>query len=326
MIKFGQPRNSAGPRAVRNRAIGIAAVALGLLGLVAAAPSRAADQPTAPSPSPQQQAPSPEATMNAIIDMLNKNGSHVAVRLGDIPITQSDAAEYIRTMPISMAALGFDGVFHQAMDALIRQKMMLLDARKEGVDKEPAVIRKTQIMAEKVVVDEWLTRKANELVTDQAMRARYARFVTGKPGLPEVRVRVLLVPTEAEANDLLGKLQQGGDFADLAKQFSKDPSAARGGDLGYLPQEALSGEVGAVGFAMSPGQMTAYPLRAPAGFFLLRVEGRRQRPPMTFEEARPALERAERAEAVTTVILKLSDEIKVVTAADAAAQGDPAKK
>ncbi len=45
----------------------------------------------------------------------------------------------------------------------------------------------------------------------------------------------ILVPTEAEAQDIVKKLGSGGVFADLAKASSKDPgSAAQGGDLGCL--------------------------------------------------------------------------------------------
>ena len=48
-------------------------------------------------------------------------------------------------------------------------------------------------------------------------------------------VKHILVPTQAEAQDIVKKLGSGGVFADLAKASSKDPgSAAQGGDLGCL--------------------------------------------------------------------------------------------
>lgn len=47
--------------------------------------------------------------------------------------------------------------------------------------------------------------------------------------------RHILVPTQAEAQDIVKKLGSGGVFADLAKASSKDPgSAAQGGDLGCM--------------------------------------------------------------------------------------------
>jgi len=51
----------------------------------------------------------------------------------------------------------------------------------------------------------------------------------------EVRARHILVPTEDEAKAVLAEIKKGTDFAELAKQKSKDPgAAAEGGDLGYF--------------------------------------------------------------------------------------------
>ena len=84
------------------------------------------------------------------------------------------------------------------------------------------------------------------------------------------------MPTEAEAIDVIQKAQNGADFGDLAKQYSKDGSAATGGDLGYSSREAMSPEIGSVAFAMNLGAVTPFPTPAQAGWVVLRVEGRRQ--------------------------------------------------
>lgn len=42
----------------------------------------------------------------------------------------------------------------------------------------------------------------------------------------------ILVKTKAEAESIKGKLDKGGDFHKLAKQFSTCPSGKKGGDLG----------------------------------------------------------------------------------------------
>jgi peptidyl-prolyl cis-trans isomerase C len=56
----------------------------------------------------------------------------------------------------------------------------------------------------------------------------------------EVRARHILVPSEDEAKTILAELKKGTDFAELAKQKSKDPgAAAEGGDLGYFTKEQM---------------------------------------------------------------------------------------
>ena len=127
------------------------------------------------------------------------------------------------------------------------------------------------------------------------------------------------MPTEAEARDVIAKVQAGADFADLARQYSKDLSATEGGDIGYVPIDALSAEVGAVLFALSPGQVTAYPVHALPRYFVMQVEGRRQRSTPTFDAARPVLTSELRQEAAAAAICALTADIKVKDA------GGPAK-
>ncbi len=287
------------------RATGLTLLRLALLAPVLAAPTWAAD--TA--------APAPPDAMSIMAGLLDKNASHVAVRVDDQPITQADAAEYIRAMPPNLASLGIDAIFKQAMDALIRQKAMAVQAKKQGLDKDPTVVRKASILLEKAMVDAWLASKANKAVTDAALHASYDRDIAGKPGADEVRARVILVPAEAEARQLIKEAAGAGTavFAELARTHSKGPGAAQGGDLGYMALETAPPEVGAVMFALSPGQMTAYPIKTPAGYFIVRVEGRTERDTPSFEAARPGLERAARADAVRVAVTSVTDDVKVTT-------------
>lgn len=50
-----------------------------------------------------------------------------------------------------------------------------------------------------------------------------------------LKARHILVKHEYEAKDVLRKLQEGKSFAELARDFSLCPSAARGGELGEFP-------------------------------------------------------------------------------------------
>jgi parvulin-like peptidyl-prolyl isomerase len=70
-----------------------------------------------------------------------------------------------------------------------------------------------------------------------------------------------------------------------------DGTAPRGGDLGFVRLQALAPELGAVIFALAPGQTTRYPVRSGAWWFVVRVEGRGMKGPPTFSEAREDLAR-----------------------------------
>jgi peptidyl-prolyl cis-trans isomerase C len=246
-----------------------------------------------------------------MLRQLERDPNLVVMTLETLPITQADIADVVRSMPVNFASLGFPEVSRRALDVLISQKAMLLNARKEGLDKDPAVVRRLQIATDRVLSDAWLARKGDAAVTEPALHARYDRDVAGRPGPVEVRARLIVVPTSEEATSIVAKVRAGADFGELARTSSKDGSAAEGGDLGYVPQEAVSPEIRPVIFALAPGQTTAFPLRSPAGYYILRVEGRRQRATPGFEEARPGLEQALRAEATQAAIGSVLADIKM---------------
>ena len=85
-------------------------------------------------------------------------------------------------------------------------------------------------------------------------------------------------------------LSKGGDFAALARSMSRDASAKAGGELGFVRLDAVSPGIGAVLFALSPGQTSAFPVRvAPNAWFIVKVEARRQQGTPSFESVRDRL-------------------------------------
>ena len=97
---------------------------------------------------------------------------------------------------------------------------------------------------------------------------------------------------EAKAKEILAQLQSGGDFAQLARQHSLDPSTQEsGGDLGFFPRGTLVvPEVEDAAFALSVGQISSV-ISSPMGYHIVQVVERVQDKPLT-EEAWQALKEA----------------------------------
>jgi len=89
-------------------------------------------------------------------------------------------------------------------------------------------------------------------------------------------VRLIVVPTEAEAKSIADELAAGGDFVALARDKSVDESSREGGLVPYLVRQESS-PLARVVFAAQPGEVIG-PLPAAGHHFLVRVE-----------EVRPAL-------------------------------------
>ena len=90
----------------------------------------------------------------------------------------------------------------------------------------------------------------------------------------EVHARHILVPTEDEAKAILADLKKGADFATLAKEKSKDPGAADGGDLGYFTKDQMVPEFSAVAFKLDKGQLSD-PVKTQFGWHIIKVEDKR---------------------------------------------------
>jgi len=92
------------------------------------------------------------------------------------------------------------------------------------------------------------------------------------------------------AEDVYAQAKAGKDFAQLAKQYSKDPgSAEKGGDLGWADRTTFVGPFTDALFSMSKGEIRG-PVKTQYGYHIIRLDDIQAGKTKTFEEARPELE------------------------------------
>jgi peptidyl-prolyl cis-trans isomerase SurA len=77
------------------------------------------------------------------------------------------------------------------------------------------------------------------------------------------------------ADRLIDQIRAGANFGAVAQQFSQSPSAAVGGDIGWVTSSQLAPEIGGAIDKMKPGEMS-YPIRTPGGYYLLYLRERRK--------------------------------------------------
>ena len=87
----------------------------------------------------------------------------------------------------------------------------------------------------------------------------------------QVRARHILVENEEEAKDLANRVRKGENFAELAKQYSKDTgSAVQGGDLGFFPKGIMVKEFEEMAFSLPVGQVSD-PVKTQFGYHIIEV-------------------------------------------------------
>lgn len=163
----------------------------------------------------------------------------------------------------------------------------------------------------KLAMEMLLVQEGKAAVTDAAMKKVYDEAVKQQGNEQEVRARHILVPTEAEAKTILAEIRKGTDFAEMAKQKSKDPgAAAEGGDLGYFTKDQMVPEFADQAFKMSKGDVSE-PVKSQFGWHIIKVEDKRAKPAPTFEAVKEQVEQYVTRRAQAEYITKLREGAKV---------------
>ena len=78
-----------------------------------------------------------------------------------------------------------------------------------------------------------------------------------------------------KAGEVLAELDDGGDFAALAKEHSEDPgNAENGGDLGWVTRGMMDPAFEDASFALGVGETVAAPVKSQFGYHLIRLDER----------------------------------------------------
>jgi peptidyl-prolyl cis-trans isomerase SurA len=83
-----------------------------------------------------------------------------------------------------------------------------------------------------------------------------------------------LVKQRARAEEVVRRLKEGGDFAQLAAAYSDAPDGLKGGDMGWRNRDLIPDIFAQAAAALPPGGVTDV-LRSPAGFHVLKLVDRR---------------------------------------------------
>src|SRR6185312_4161361 len=113
-----------------------------------------------------------------------------------------------------------------------------------------------------------------ELERPESVRLSEILIPTGEPAAKEgdapVENEQTIVAAQKTADQVLAEIKKGDKFADVAKKYSKGPTAADGGDLGYFKRGALAKQLEDTVFAMKPDSVSD-PIRTKQGFVILEV-------------------------------------------------------
>lgn len=263
--------------------------------------------------------------------------------LASAGITEAAYRDDLRRTQLSNQLLGSIGVSEFFTPAEMKRVMALLDEEREvryAMLKPEAFAGTTPVDA--AAIDAWYKQHAADFmqpesvqlayaelsvadvagsiqVTDEQLHARYERDKATYMQPETRRASHILITVDdatndakaaAQAKDIYAKIKAGGDFAALAKQFSKDTgSAAKGGELEWVGREDQVKEFADKLFAMKDGEISE-PVKSQYGYHIIRLEGIRPAVGRTFDDVRTELTASLRNEQAATEFGHRQDQLQ----------------
>jgi peptidyl-prolyl cis-trans isomerase C len=194
----------------------------------------------------------------------------------------------------------------ELLDILISREVLSQEGKRLGLEKKKEVKERIEELTKEVMISEVVNQIASEKLTDAEMKKYYNK---NKADFKEVRASHILVKSEEEAKEIKKKLDEGGDFAELAKEKSTDPgSAPRGGDLGFFTKDRMVKAFSDAAFSLKVNEVSK-PVQSPFGFHLIKVVEAKDA--KNFEELSPAQLQNIRGSMINHEIDQLKEKAKI---------------
>ena len=148
--------------------------------------------------------------------------------------------------------------------------------------------RKTQVSSEEI--KRYYDLRKDTFKIPKQVRARSILIKAGPQETPDQ-----LEAKKKKAEEILEKAKKTKDFSSLAKQFSEEENASKGGDLGWIQKGMLGEQIESILFAMKTGELSRV-LPGRDGFLILKVEEVKEEKQKPFEEAKDQILQALRKE------------------------------
>lgn len=134
--------------------------------------------------------------------------------------------------------------------------------------------------------DSYFDKSVKGAVSDAEAKKFYDAQVGQLKPQSEIEARHILVESQDKAKEIFEKIAHGADFAQMAKEFSKDPGTKdEGGKLGFFGRGQMVPQFEEAAFKLKEGEISQ-PVETQFGWHLIKVEAKRDRKPPSFDQVK----------------------------------------
>ena len=178
---------------------------------------------------------------------------------------------------------------HEDLLAMLKNEGITVEEFREKIktDMERAELINYQVKSKIIIQEEQITQYYEEhkkdFSSEEIVHLAGIFLIRRNPKDQEESLRV-----KAKGEEILAKLKNGEDFAELSKEFSQGPGADEGGNLGSFKADQLEPELRKAVAGIEEGGFTDLIIK-PNGIQILKVMKRQKAEARPFEEVREAI-------------------------------------
>ena len=149
-----------------------------------------------------------------------------------------------------------------------------------------ALIDPDHVKAQVKVADEEARQYYTQHLSDYRIpdRVKVAHILFKTAGKPAAEVAAI----EKKARDVLNQIKGGADFGELAKKYSEDTTASKGGELDWVVRGQTVKEFEDTAFSMKPGQVSDL-VKTVYGIHILKLEDKQMAHLQSFAEVKGSI-------------------------------------
>lgn len=239
-------------------------------------------------------------------------GKGVIAKVNGVKITQKQYQQQLKFIQSQNPKGNQSPVSRQlVINDLITREILLQEAKKLKLHKDKKVKAILKLQKNNVLIQTLISRNVTDkAISDKELKKVYNKQVANADQ-KEYKARHILVKDEAKAKELIGKLNDGADFEELAKKESTGPSGKSGGDLGWFSSKQMVPAFSKATAELKKGTHTQKPVKTRFGFHIIKLEDSRTREVPKFADVKPQLIPIVKNIRIQEYVLKLRNKAKI---------------
>lgn len=197
----------------------------------------------------------------------------VLVRYDGGSVTKSDFQDALMSLPerVREVALLQKQDF---LESLVSEKLLLQEAESRGIQHLADVQQVLRQARDRILVAKLIEEEVEvkSEVESNEIKSYYENNKQEFVSPFRLRASHILLRSRKEADEILKKIKKGESFEELAKKHSLDPTAVKGGDIGYFRKGQLIPEIEEAAFALKKDEISDI-IQSTFGFHVIKVTG-----------------------------------------------------